>query len=139
MVFFQDRTYGPDENETSKCRRGDTYYPAARRLRVQTEIETRSTGRIIQLARYVYHRDTPESIATAHYIDAAVDMPDRLEDLRLQAIIRHYGRSPRSGHYVALVRENGEWYRANDAVVERASAEVVQDAMRAGYLYYYGV
>jgi hypothetical protein len=35
----------------------------------------------------------------------------------LQGVVAHSGNSPQSGHYIAYVNKNNQWYECNDAVI----------------------
>jgi hypothetical protein len=137
MTYFRTRNYPVEEVETAKCRQGDRYYPAARRVRVETEIAD-SAPRLILLSRYVYREATKTDEAAPVQVKSRVTMPDQIAGKRLLAVIRHYGTSPRNGHYVAAIRENEQWYLANDHYVRLLSVEETRDMIAAGYIYYYG-
>ena len=49
-------------------------------------------------------------------------------------VIEHQGTFE-GGHYVAFVRNGGQWYRMNDSVVQKVEAELVLQA-QAFMLFY---
>lgn len=78
----------------------------------------------------------------ARKIRDAVEVDETLmvagSTLHLRAIVVHLGATPRSGHYVAHVRDSSGWLRFDDSFVTRSagpdSAEVRHDA----YILLYG-
>ena len=54
---------------------------------------------------------------------------------RLTGMIRHTGESIASGHYIAYLRINGNWYEANDSVMKQVSWQEVR-SLQAYMMFY---
>lgn len=55
----------------------------------------------------------------------------------LHGCIVHSGDSVSSGHYVAYVKRNGKWYKADDTVIEAVDQSKVIDESGKAYLLFY--
>ena len=55
----------------------------------------------------------------------------------LKAFISHKGPSVDSGHYLALIRVNGQWLLFNDGKIVKADDESVKELKKLAYLYFF--
>ena len=54
---------------------------------------------------------------------------------RLTGMIRHTGDSIASGHYIAYLHIDGNWYEANDSVMKKVSWQTVRSLQAYMMLY----
>lgn len=57
-------------------------------------------------------------------------------DYELKAIVCHKGTTPHTGHYVAFIKNQGQWVLFNDEKVVRCDSNLT-DAVKNGYIYFF--
>jgi uncharacterized UBP type Zn finger protein len=100
----------------------------------------------IQLVRMRYNAATK----TALKINAAIADPFNLtikkeyiegnsQDLQYELVgcIAHHGNTVNSGHYVAYIKEGGQWRLYNDQAVSEVTIAEVEEAAQKAYIFFY--
>ena len=79
-----------------------------------------SCGRLIRLHKHVKFAETLQIGDYMSSLNKAKPPP-----YDLVGILVHQGQTCASGHYIAFVKKNGEWYRCNDSVVTKVDQATV--------------
>lgn len=69
-------------------------------------------------------------------INAEVQVMPRWRGYALAAAVLHNGRSAAGGHYTALVREEGQWFKCNDAHITQLGSQLPSELSQAYLLLY---
>jgi hypothetical protein len=87
-----------------------------------------------------YRQDGRAKNTTSVYIQSDIELEEwgDGEKVRynLSSIVRHHGDSQRQGHYTAMVRHEGDWWKADDSKITKMAsfAVVAEESARDCYI-----
>jgi len=51
----------------------------------------------------------------------------QVHKFRIKGVINHLGRSPKNGHYTAIIRSNDEYYYCSDSIINKSNFSNIND------------
>jgi ubiquitin C-terminal hydrolase len=115
----------------------EKHYPMIKTTR---EYEKAPDDMFVNLKRFSFDKKKNRAIKNndVYEVDENIFLKHKNnQKYELDAFVRHLGRTPGSGHYVAYVKIDNKWYVFNDERVSLVSDDELKEAKSHAYFYHF--